>query len=127
MAERIVLLRTGYAARWPDRLRYLGTEERGEAAVAKLHFPGLDPTAAQWLVQHRSIKAVGIDTPSIDYGQSTHFESHVMLFQHNVPALENVANLDRLPQVGFTVIALPMKIGGGSGGPVRIVAAVAGP
>ena len=44
------------------------------------------------------------------------------LFEHNIPALENVANLDRLPAAGFTVIALPMKIRGGSGGPTRIVA-----
>ena len=65
---------------------------------------------------------IGLDTPSIDHGPSTHFGSHVTLFQHGVPAFENVANLDRLPAKGFTVIALPMKIRGGSGGPLRIVA-----
>ena len=93
-------------------------------AVAKLHFPGLHPEAATWLVQNRSVKAVGIDTASIDFGQSTHFQSHIRLFEKNIPALENVANLDQLPETGFTVLALPMKIGGGSGGPVRIVAIV---
>ena len=118
----IVLLRTGFAAFYPDRKRYLGTDERGPDAVAKLHFPGLDPQAARWLTQNREIKAIGLDTASIDYGQSTLFESHRILFDKNIPAFENVANLDKLPVKGFSVIALPMKIKGGSGGPLRIVA-----
>ncbi|HXG66181.1 MAG TPA: cyclase family protein [Blastocatellia bacterium] len=120
----IVLLRTGYGKRWPDRKAYLGTDERGAQAVAKLHFPGLHPDAARWLVENRSIKAIGLDTPSIDYGQSTLFESHRILFEKNIPAFENLANLDQLPVKGFTVIALPMKIRGGSGGPLRAVAIV---
>ena len=118
----IVFLRTGFGKFYPDRKKYLGTDERGEQAVAKLHFPGLDPAAARWLTQNRSIKAIGLDTPSIDYGQSTLFESHRILFEKNIPAFENVANLDQLPLKGFSVIALPMKIKGGSGGPLRIVA-----
>ncbi|HEY2961244.1 MAG TPA: cyclase family protein [Pyrinomonadaceae bacterium] len=118
----IVFLRTGFSKFYPDRKQYLGTDERGAEAVAKLHFPGLDPAAARWLTQNRSIKAIGLDTASIDYGQSTLFESHRTLFEKNIPALENVANLDQLPEKGFSVIALPMKIKNGSGGPVRIVA-----
>ena len=118
----IVFLRTGFGKYYPDRKMYLGTDERGAQAVAKLHFPGLDPAAARWLTQNRSIKAIGLDTASIDYGQSILFESHRILFEKNVPALENVANLDQLPVKGFSVIALPMKIKGGSGGPLRIVA-----
>ena len=118
----IVFLRTGFGKYYPDRKKYLGTDERGDAAVAKLHFPGLDPVAARWLTQNRSIKAIGLDTASIDYGQSTLFESHRILFEKDIPALENVANLDQLPLKGFSVIALPMKIKGGSGGPLRIVA-----
>ena len=120
----IVFLRTGFGKHYPDREKYLGTDERGAEAVAKLHFPGLDPAAARWLTQNRSIKAIGLDTPSIDYGQSTLFESHRILFEKNIPAFENVANLDQLPLKGFSVIALPMKIKGGSGGPLRIVAIV---
>ncbi len=100
----------------------MGTEERGAGAVAKLHFPGLHPDAARWLTANRSTKAIGLDTASIDYGQSTLFESHRILFDKNIPAFENVANLDTLPPKGFSVIALPMKIKGGSGGPLRIVA-----
>ena len=121
-AGTIVLLRTGFGKFYPDRKKYLGTEERGAEAVAKLHFPGLDPAAARWITTNRSIKAIGLDTASIDYGQSTLFESHRALFEKNVPAFENVANLDQLPAKGFSVIALPMKIKGGSGGPLRIIA-----
>jgi len=118
----IVLLKTGFGKLYPDRQKYLGTDERGAGAVPKLHFPGLDPAAARWLMQNRSIKAIGLDTASIDYGQSTLFESHRILFEKNIPAFENVANLEQLPVKGFSVIALPMKIKGGSGGPLRIVA-----
>lgn len=122
LVDVILLLKTGWAQRWPDRQRYLGTERLGPEAVAELHFPGLAPEAAQWLVEHRAIKAIGIDTASIDFGQSTHFESHVRLCQHRVPIFENVANLDPLPEQGAWLVALPMKIAGGSGGPLRIVA-----
>jgi kynurenine formamidase len=118
----IVLLKTGWGDRWGDREAYLGTALTGPEAVPELHFPGLHPDAARWLVTERSIKAIGLDTPSIDYGQSVLFESHVALFEANVPAFENVAHLDRLPPKGFVVAALPMKIRGGTGGPLRIVA-----
>ena len=93
--------------------------------MAKLHFPGLHPDAAGWLVSERTIKAVGLDTASIDYGQSTLFESHLILFEKNVPAFENGAALDQFPATGACVIALPMKFKGGSGGPLRFAAWVA--
>lgn len=118
----IVLLRTGFSSRWPDAARYLGTAERGEAAAAKLHFPGLHPDAARWLVANRVFKAIGIDTASIDYGPSTLFESHRVLYEKNIPAFENLTALDRLPLTGAWIVALPMKIGGGSGAPLRAVA-----
>jgi kynurenine formamidase len=118
----IVLLNTGYAQFWPDRAKYMGTDKRGPEAVKDLHFPGLDPKAAEWLVENRSINAIGLDTPSIDYGQSQLFESHRILFKENIPAFENVANLDKLPPKGAFVIALPMKIKRGTGGPLRIIA-----
>lgn len=120
----ILLLRTGWSTRWSDRAAYLGTDQIGPDAVPELHFPGLDPEAAQWLVDNREIVAVGIDTPSIDFGQSTNFQSHVILYSANRSGFENVTNLDLLPAVGSFVVALPMKIEGGSGGPLRIVAFV---
>ncbi|MCA1558297.1 MAG: cyclase family protein, partial [Acidobacteria bacterium] len=90
--------------------------------VAELHFSGLLPEAAEWLVKNRRINAVGIDTASIDYGQSQSFGSHVVLMKENIPAFENVANLEKVPVTGARIIALPMKIKGGSGGPLRIIA-----
>src|SRR6267378_2139484 len=117
-------IRTGWGSRWPDRARYLGTTKTGPAAVAELHFPGIHPDAARWLVTHK-VRAVGIDTPSIDYGQSTTFDTHQTLFAANIPAFENVAHLSAVPATGAFVIALPMKIRGGSGGPLRIVAVLA--
>jgi kynurenine formamidase len=120
----IVLLRTGFGRFWPDRERYLGTAELGEQAVPKLHFPGLHPGGARWLIRQRAIRAVGLDTASIDRGQSTQFESHRILGAANVPVFENIANLDRLPTEGALFIGLPMKIAGGSGGPLRAMAIV---
>ncbi|MGE0464020.1 MAG: cyclase family protein [Vicinamibacterales bacterium] len=120
----IVLIRTDYSRRWPDAATYLGTAERGASAVARLHFPGLHPDAARWLAETRKVKAVGIDTASIDFGQSTLFESHRTLYERNIPGFENLTNLDTLPARGATLIALPMKIKGGSGGPLRAIAVV---
>jgi kynurenine formamidase len=117
----IVLIRTGWGSRWPDGARYLGTTKTGLAAVPDLHFPGLHADAARVLVARR-VDAVGIDTPSIDYGQSTAFEVHQILLGANIPGLENVAQLEQLPATGSFVIALPMLIRGGSGGPLRIAA-----
>jgi kynurenine formamidase len=118
----IVLLKTGFSRYWPDAAAYLGTGLRGEAGAAALSFPGLGTEAARWLVESRKVKAVGIDTASIDYGKSRDFATHVELMTHNIPAFENVAHLDKLPPAGAFVVALPVKIRGGSGGPVRIVA-----
>ena len=120
----LLLLHTGHGRHWPDPAAYLGTDRRGPEAVPDLHFPGLHPDAARWLVENRRIDAVGLDTPSVDYGQSATFEAHQILFAANIPAFENVAHLDRLPATGAFVIALPMKIEGGSGGPLRIVGIV---
>ncbi|MEX2307881.1 MAG: cyclase family protein [Pirellulales bacterium] len=122
LEDRIVLIRTGFGRYWPDRAKYLGTTDTGRAAVAKLRFPGLDPAAADWLVTRRRIRMVGIDTASIDHGQTRTFPTHVRLFRDNVPALENVAHLDNLPADGFRIVALPMKIGGGTGAPCRVIA-----
>lgn len=118
----IIILETGFSRFYPDKLKYMGTDKRGEDAVKELHFPGLSPEAAQWLVDHRNIHAIGIDTPSIDYGQSQYFKSHVILLSKNIPAFENVANVNQLPSKGFQIIAMPMKIKDGTGSPLRIVA-----
>lgn len=118
----IVLLHSGFGRFWPDPARYLGTSRRGPEAVAELRFPGLHADAARWLADERRIGAIGIDTASIDHGQSSDFMAHRWLSEAAIPAFENLANLDRLPPAGARVIALPMKIRGGSGSPLRIVA-----
>ena len=120
--KAIVLFRTGYEQFYPDREKYFGTAKTGPAAIPELHFPGVSPDTTQWLVDKRNIKALGLDTPSIDYGQSKEFRTHQILLGHNRPGFENLANLNRLPPKGIYIIALPMKIAKGSGGPLRIIA-----
>lgn len=117
----IVLFNTGSSRYWPDRVKYMGTDKRGEAGVRELSFPGIHPDAARLLATGRTIKAVGLDTPSIDYGKSKNFMTHRILFERNIPGFENVANLDAMPATGAYVFALPMKIKNGSGAPLRIV------
>jgi kynurenine formamidase len=119
-AGTIVLLRTGWGKRWPDARRYLGDDTPGDAS--KLHFPAYGKDAAELLVKERKVAALGVDTASIDHGPSKDFVVHQVANGANVAGLENVANLEQLPEKGFWIVALPMKIGGGSGGPVRIVA-----
>lgn len=118
----IVLINTGSGKLWPDKAKYMGTSKRGTEGVKELKFPGIHPKAAVFLATQRDIKAVGLDTPSIDFGKSTDYKSHQILFEKNIPGFENVANLDKLPPKGAIVFALPMKIKSGSGAPLRIVA-----
>jgi kynurenine formamidase len=115
----IVLVRSGWSSRWPDRKAYMGDDKPGDAS--NLHFPGISEAGARALVDRR-IAAVGIDTASIDHGPSKNFIAHQVLMGADIPAFENVAALDKVPARGAVVIALPMKIAGGSGGPLRIVA-----
>jgi kynurenine formamidase len=119
-AGTIVLLRTGWGRRWPDRKSYFGDDTPG--ATDNLHFPSYGEDAARLLVEQRRVAAIGVDTASIDYGQSKDFIVHRIANGANVPGFENIAHLDRVPERGAWIIALPMKIAGGSGGPLRIVA-----
>jgi len=121
-AGSIVVLRTGWGARWPDKRRYLGDDTPGDAS--KLHFPSYGKEAAEYLSQQRRVAALGVDTASIDYGPSKDFIVHQLAGAANVPGLENLAELDKLPEIGTWIVALPMKIAGGSGGPLRIVALI---
>jgi len=118
----IVLLRTDWSRRWPDRSAYLGSDIPGDAS--NLHFPGFGAEAARLLVAERRIGALGVDVASIDYGPSTDFIVHQIVNGANIPDFENLANLDQLPPTGAWLFALPMKIAGGSGGPLRAVAVV---
>jgi kynurenine formamidase len=123
--QTIVLLRTGWSARWPDVKAYLGDDTPGDAS--KLRFPSYGEDAARLLVEERHVGALGVDTASIDYGHSSDFVVHRVAAARQVVGLENLTSLDQVPPTGATLIALPMKIEGGSGGPVRVVAVVPAP
>jgi kynurenine formamidase len=121
-AGSAVLLRTGWSARWPDAKRYLGDDTPGDAS--KLHFPSYGVEAVRLLVGDRKVGALGVDVASIDYGASTDFMVHRIAAEGGVPGFENLTALDQLPPKGAIILALPMKIRGGSGGPLRAVALV---
>jgi kynurenine formamidase len=121
-AGTLVLLRTDWSKRWPNKKQYLGDDRPGQ--TDKLHFPSYGVEAARLLVNERKVAALGIDAASIDYGASKDFVVHQIAGAANVPGLENLTGLDQLPATGAIVVALPMKIEGGSGGPLRAVALV---
>lgn len=116
----IVLLRTGWSARWPNRKAYMGDDTPGDAS--HLHFPSYGSDAATYLVGARHVRLLGVDTASVDYGPAQDFPVHRILGAANVMGLENLANLDKLPATGATLVALPMKIAKGSGAPTRVIA-----
>ncbi len=118
----IVLLLTGWGQYWPDASRYLGSPTPQDSRT--LHFPGFSAASVSFLLSQRAVAGIGIDTASIDPGQSQTFSAHQVLGKANRFALENVAHLEQLPPRGATIIALPMKIKGGTGGPVRIMAII---
>jgi len=124
----IVLLRTGWGSRWPDRASYFGSAGQsgagGQGGADNLHFPAYGADAARLLVNDRGVAALGVDSASIDHGPSKDFIVHQIAMAADVPAFENVAHLDQVPETGAFIAALPMKIAGGSGGPLRIVAFV---
>ena len=120
--HELILLQTGWGAYWPDQRKYLGSPTPDDSLT--LHFPGYSAEAMTFLVHDRQIRGVGIDTASIDPGQSRDFQAHQILGAANRYALENVANLDKIPTRGSVIFALPIKIKEGTGGPARIIAVV---
>ena len=118
----IVLMRSGWSQHWPDAKAYLGDDTPGDAS--KLSFPGYGAEATRFLVEQRGVSLLGVDSASIDHGPSKDFMAHRIAAKANVGALENLTGLEQLPEQGFTIIALPVKVGGGSGGPVRVVAMI---
>lgn len=115
-AGAIVLLRTGWASRWPDVKRYRNQDEKGV-----MHFPGYSVNAAKLLLK-RGVKGIGCDTLSIDPGNSPDFPVHHLVLGSEKYQLENLANLDKLPETGASLIVAPIKLEGGSGGPARVFA-----
>ncbi len=114
------MMLTGWGAYWTDRERYFGTTTPELSAT--LHFPGFSKEVAEFLVAERHIHGIGIDTASIDYGPSQDFVVHRIISRAGLYGLENVARLEEVPPSGGSLMALPMKIAGGTGAPVRIIA-----
>ncbi len=115
----IVLFRTGWGQYWGHKKQYLGSDKLGD--VTHLHFPGISKEAAQYLVD-KKVKAIGLDTPSLDPGICNEFWAHRIILSANIYGIENAANLNLLPTTGATLIVAPMKIEGGSGAPSRLYA-----
>ena len=112
----IVLLRTGWASRWPDAQKY-----RNQDPPGKMHFPGFSAEAAKLLVE-RKVSGLGCDTMSVDHGASADFAVHHLALGSGLYHLENLADLSALPETGAFLMVAPIKLQGGSGGPVRVFA-----
>jgi kynurenine formamidase len=118
-----VIMYSGIGTRYyPDKKMVLGTEKTGAAALPELSFPGFSVEAVDFLIEERTIKGIAIDTPSIDRGKAADFKVHQVLCGANKLALENIANLDKLPAKGATLYVIPMLIKEGTGAPARVFA-----
>lgn len=114
--RHIVLIRTGWAARWPDATRYLNAD-----AAGVMHFPGVSLAASQWL-DARRVRGLGIDTLSTDPGPSQTFTQHRHFLGAGGYHIENLADLSALPPTGASLVVLPVAVQGGSGAPARVLA-----
>ncbi|MBI3406310.1 MAG: cyclase family protein [Acidobacteria bacterium] len=112
----IVLLRTGWPSRLPDAKRY-----RNQDAKGVMHFPGFSIEATKLLIE-REVSGLGCDTMSVEYGASQDFAQHKMSLGAGLYHLENLADLRALPESGAFLVVAPIKLAGGSGGPVRVFA-----
>ena len=111
-----MLLRTGWAARWPDARRY-----RNQDAQGRMHFPGFSSEAVKILID-RKVSGLGCDTLSADHGASTDFAVHRLALGAGLYQLENLTDLSEMPESGAFLFVAPIKLEGGSGGPVRVFA-----
>jgi len=118
-----VIMYTGIGTKYyPNKKKVLGTEMKGAKAIAFLSFPGFSPDSIKFLLKNRNITGIAIDTPSIDYGKSKKFMVHRLLLGAGKLAIENIANLNKLPVTGATLYPIPMLIENGTGAPARIFA-----
>lgn len=118
-----VIMYTGIGTKYyPDKNKVLGTDKAGEEALPELSFPGFSPASAIFLTEERNITGIAIDAPSIDYGKSKDFKVHQILFAADKLAVENIANLDKLPPAGAVLYVIPMLIKDGTGAPARVFA-----
>lgn len=120
-----VIMYTGIGTKYyPDKMKVLGTDKTGAEAIPELSFPGFSPESAKFLTEERNITGIALDTPSIDYGKSAEFMVHRIMFAADKLALENIANLDKLPAQGAMLYVIPMLITDGTGAPARVFAVI---
>jgi len=120
-----VIMCTGIDTKYyPDKKKVLGTDKTGGEAIPELSFPGFSPESVKFLIEERDVTGIAIDTPSIDYGKSKEFKVHQVLCGADKLALENIANLDKLPASGAMLYVIPMPIKGGTGAPARVFAII---
>ena len=120
-----VIMYTGIDTKYyPDKKKVLGTDKTGEEAIPELSFPGFSPESVEFLIKERNVTGIAIDTPSINYGKSKEFEVHRVLCAADKLALENIANLDKLPPSGAMLYVIPMPIKQGTGAPARVFAII---
>jgi len=112
----IILLRTGWASRWPDPVRYLNQDSAGV-----MHFPGFSTDAVSALLQ-RDVSGIGVETMSVEGGRSRDYPVHRLALQAGLYHIENLADLSAVPETGASLIVAPMKLRGGSGAPCRVFA-----
>lgn len=112
----IVLLRTGWASRWPDVKFYRNPDHFG-----RMHFPGFSVESVEKLIE-RKVSGIGCDTMSVDCGASLDFGVHRLALGAGLYHLENLSDLSELPEKGAFLVVAPIKLEGGSGGPVRVFA-----
>jgi kynurenine formamidase len=118
-AGAFIFMNSGWSSKWSDQHKFFGSADPSN--TTSLHFPGFDADTVRFLISERFIRGVGVDTPSVDFGQDLAFTAHGLLARSSLVGLEYVAYLDKMPSAGAHVFLLPIKIAGGSGSPTRII------
>lgn len=117
-SDTILLIKFGNSKHWTNREKYLGLIED------RLNFPGISESAAEWIVNRKKFYGVGVDTASVDPGNSTDFKAHQIFANAQLFNIENAKIVEKLPEKCFKLFVLPMKIEEGTGAPLRLVAEV---
>lgn len=114
-----VAMHSGWAQHVGNAAKFTGKD-----AAGVMHFPGIHPTAAEWLIRERRVAGLAVDTLSLDHGPSRDFKTHTIWLPSGRWGIENIANLDKVPPTGATLVVGLPKVKDASGAPARIFALV---
>lgn len=117
--DSVVLLYTGWQEKWSDPKAFFNKDAEG-----KLHFPGFDGKATSFLLKERGIKGVGIDTHGVDPGLDLTYQTNTQVLAQNGIILECLTHIDQLPATGTTLVLGILRLKGGSGTPLSVMAFV---